>query len=66
MKLTHLHGDTVTAMAAACALARQKTGDKARSEESSQLNHGYKDDLNADSSTMHAHHTSFWCSHLHC
>ncbi|MFZ6875838.1 hypothetical protein ACO0LF_27530 [Undibacterium sp. Di27W] len=61
-----LHGDTVTAMAAACALAKSGPGKKTRSEEAKHDSHGDKDHLSTDHLLKHDHHTHLWCSHLHC
>ena len=65
MKFIHLNGDTVTAMAAACALTVHET--EYRTEcETAHDSLSYKDDLRLNTSLLHAPDTRPQCSHAHC
>ncbi len=77
MKFIHLHGDTVTAMATACALSIYKTGfyTDCKTEfnimndtqpSSSHDRPCYTDDLNIDTTLLHSRDMRPQCSHIHC
>ncbi len=77
MKFIHLNGDTVTAMAAACALTIYKTGFytdcKIEFNSKSDTQHAagpdalsYKDDLSITASLLHTYDIRPQCSHIHC
>ncbi|MBI1771558.1 MAG: hypothetical protein HYR68_04265 [Burkholderiales bacterium] len=68
MKFIHLNGDTVTAMAAACALTMHETKHETGCEAKYETRHdsGYKDDLNIKTSLLPADYTRSQCSCAHC